>query len=147
MRCYRVLMFVQLFALVGERSNRATAKEIGRRPVLPDPEITISKYAEDYVNSAKPLGIYIARHFGMSVKMFIALCRMPCHQIVLSARPEGAPIRAMLSRHSTLARMTGLISGVLMLPCAPGQYSVGAWMETIGQKGRKRTGWVFPGPR
>ena len=68
-------------------------KRFGSRPVLPDAEVTISKYAEDYVDSGKPLGIYIARHFGRSVEMFIALCRLPCHQIVLSARPEGATIR------------------------------------------------------
>ena len=109
-------------------------KRFGSRPVLPDAEVTISKYAEDYVDSGKPLGIYMARHFGRSVEMFIAICRLPCHQIVLSARPEGATIRAMLLRHSALAQMTGLMSGVLILPRAPGQYSLGPSKRRLRQK-------------
>src|SRR5690348_198930 len=57
-----LFVFVQLLAAVGGRRTVAV-KRFGNRLALPNAEVTISKYAEDYVDSGKPLGIYIAQHF------------------------------------------------------------------------------------
>jgi hypothetical protein len=99
--------------------------------------MTVSKYVEDYIDSGKPLGFYIVRHFSRSVGAFIALRRVPCHKIVPSALPEGAAIRARILRHSALARITGLTTAVLTLPRDPGHYLIGAPKRTLRKKIRK----------
>jgi hypothetical protein len=97
----------------------------------------ISRFVEDYVDSGTPLGYYIVRHFSKSISAFIALRRVPCHKIVPSVRPEGAAIRALVQRHSVLARMTGLITAVLTLPCEPTQYLVGPSKKRLRKKVHK----------
>jgi hypothetical protein len=104
------------------------------RPVLSNPEITISKYIEDYIDSRKPLGYYVARHFRRSVNAFIALRQTPCYKVIPSAQLDGAAIRALWLRHSALSRMTGLTTAVLTLPREPGQYSVGGSKRTLRKK-------------
>jgi hypothetical protein len=99
--------------------------------------MTVSKYVEDYIDSGRPLVFYIVRHFSRSVDAFIALRRIPCHKIVPSARPEGATIRVRISRHSALARITGLTTAVLILPRDPGQYMIGASKRTLRKKVQK----------
>jgi hypothetical protein len=130
-------MFVSSSSPAGVSPVRVAARRLGSRPAISDPEITISKYVEDYVDSGKLLRFYIARHFGRSVSALIAQRRLPCHRIVLSAGTEGAAIRALLLRNSTLWRMTGLLTAVLSLPCEPGQYSLGASKRTLRRKVRR----------
>lgn len=119
-----------------ERLGYILAKS-GARSVLSNPEMTVSKYVEDYIDSGKPLGFYIVRHFSRSVDAFIALRRVPCYKIVPSARPEGAAIRARILRHSALARITGLTTAVLTLPRDPSQYLAGAPKRTLRKKMHK----------
>jgi hypothetical protein len=123
---------------VPPKPHARPSSEAGKgRPAPSDPELTISKYAADYVDSGKPLGYYIARHFSRSVNVLIALHRIPCYHIVLSARPEAAAIRALMLRHSAPSRIIGLTSTVLSLPHEPGQYSVGASKQTLRRKVRR----------
>jgi O-antigen/teichoic acid export membrane protein len=123
---------------VPRKPHAAPLRRLDRgRPVPSDPELTISKYAADYVDSGKPLGYYIARHFGRSVNVLIALHRIPCYHIVLSARPEAAAIRALMLRHSAPCRITGLTTAVLSLPHEAGQYSVGASKQTLRRMVRR----------
>lgn len=104
---------------------------------LSDPEITISKYIENYIDAGKPLGWYIVRHFGNSMSAFVALRRIPRYKMIFSDQAEGIAIRAMMLRHSSLSRMTGLITAALSLPYEPGQYSIGASKSRIRSKVRR----------
>jgi hypothetical protein len=109
------------------------------RPGRPrkDPEVTVSRYFQDYAGQGKPTWSYMMRRLGRSLRALIALCRLPCLRIAPSAGIEGAAICAPLLRNSALWRVTGLAAAVLSLPHEPGQYSLGAPNQTLRRKVRQ----------
>lgn len=132
-----LLVFVSSSSPVGVSPARVAAGRLGSRPATSDPEISISNYVKNYVDSGKSLCSYIVHHFGSSLSTLVALRRLPGQHIVLSAEAEGAAIRTLLSPHSAFWRMTGLITAVLSLPREPGQYSLGASRRTLRSKVRR----------
>lgn len=114
-----------------------TARTPGDRTMASDPAVIVSRYIEDYIDSGRPFGFFVVRHFRRSVGALIALSRTPRHKILLSDRSEGAAIRAMVLQHSLLARLAGLTTSVLRLPNEPGMYTTGSSKRTLRKKVQK----------
>lgn len=104
-----------------------------------DPEVAVSRYFRDCVERGNAAGVFMMRWPGKTLRMLIALGRLPCLRVVPSAAVEGEAIRALLLRYSSLWRVTGLATAVLSLPHEADQYSLGASKQTLRRKVRQAT--------
>jgi hypothetical protein len=118
----------------GSRFYRRSDQSVQLRKA--NPEVTVSRYFEDYADGSKPVWVYMLQRLRKTIRMLISLYQLPCLRIVPSAAVEGAAIRARLLRHPALWRLSGFATPVLSLPPGAGQYSLGASKQTLRRKVR-----------
>lgn len=104
-------------------------------PAAKKHEATVSQYFHGYVESGKPGFIYLVRKPIKSIRMFVALSRIPCLSVAPSADDvEGIAIRSLLKPRSVLNWLVGYPTAVLRLPEEQGLYARGASRRTLRKK-------------